>query len=150
MKFFKYSLVLLLAYFILSIIHNEVISPKVTLINNTDYDLRLYVTETDGSMSSDPTVEEVENTLSNAMRLRSKAKHSFSVSTDGIFFTENTALMISATNKDEESNLRVNYSPIFFIGNEGFCHYTVNIYENHTEYDTSKINICYKRFFLFE
>ena len=150
MSFFKYFIVLLLLYFGSLIFYHNIISPKVTLINNTDYDLELYVTETNSSMSRDPTLAEADDMLNSSMRLKPKDKYSFGISIDGLFSAENTALIISATNRDEEGNLRLDSEPVLAVMKKGFCHYTVNIYEDHTEYDTSKVNICYKRFFLFE
>ena len=123
---------------ILSAIYLYVISPSVKFINNTNDMIRVTKGEFDSS-KSDPDLNEVENMLRNTANIEPKNNYSYNISLKSLLSKKNIRVDASYEKEGEVAGER------FVIDKNGFCKYTIIVYDDYTEIETSDFNICYKK-----
>lgn len=144
MKILKYLLFFVVFCIFLSVIYSYILSPRIKIINHKNYDIKLFKGESNVD-SIEPSLEEVERMLNSTTLIKSQKSYSFGIRREYVFTNEKTRVNISLRNTNSINATSSEYSNEFMITDKGFCKYTVNVYNDYTEIETSDFNVCYKK-----
>ncbi len=138
MKYLKYLIFTTLLYIFIIEFYSYLISPTVTVINNTNNIIRITKGEFDNS-KSDPDLNEVESMYSNIVSIIPEESYSYDISMKSMLSEKSIRVDVSYEKKESTSGRS------FMIGRKGSCKFKINIYREYTDIETYGLNICYKR-----
>lgn len=142
MKILKCLLILIVGYISVSVIYSQFITPRIKIINNSGYNLKLYKSESRAN-SIEPTLEEVEKMLRSTVVIEPNNSYSFGINRKYIISNEENKL-----NTSLKSNSKTIISNEFLIQKKGFCSYNIDVYDAYTAVSTNGLNFCYKKLFM--
>lgn len=142
MKILKCLLMLIVGYISVSVIYSQFITPRIKIINNSGYNLKLYKSESRAN-SIEPTLEEVEKMLRSTVVIKPNNSYSFGINRKYIISNEENKL-----NTSLKSNSKTVISNEFLIQKKGFCSYNIGVYDTYTDVSTNGLKFCYKKLFM--
>lgn len=142
MNILKCLSVLIVVYISLSGIYSYSITPRIKIINNSDYNLKLYKSKARAD-SIEPTLEEVEQMLHSIVVIEPNNSYSFGIDKKYIFSDEKNKL-----NTSLKDNSKTVISNEFLIQEKGFCRYNIYTYNKYTDVNASGLRFCYKKLFM--
>ena len=144
MKISKYLLLLIVLFVVFSITYSYILSPRVEVINLKSYDLKLFRGESNAN-HVEPSMEEVDRMLNNNTIIKPQESYSFSIRHEYVFSSEENKVNIALYDADSINTTSTEYSNEFSISDDGFCKYTIEIYNGYMNIKTSSFNVCYKK-----
>lgn len=142
MNILKCLSVLIVVYISVSGIYSYFVTPRIKVINNSDYNLKLYKSKSRAD-SIEPTLEEVEQMLHSIVVIEPNKSYSFGIDKKYIFSDGKNKL-----NTSLKDNSKTVISSEFSIQEKGFCRYNIYIYNNYTDVNTVGLGFCYKKLFM--
>lgn len=143
MKYLKYLLVVILCLAVISWLYSYLISPTVKLVNNTNEVIRIAKIEFENS-KIEPEYDDIKKSFLSYVSLKPNASYSYDVSMKSILSEK--VMRMDASYEEEGFGV----GKRFTIGQNGFCKYTIYIYDGYADIQNSKINLCYKKLYLVE
>lgn len=143
MKCLKYLLIFFLISILFFKIYSYGISPNIEFVNNTNDAIRVTKGEFDSS-KSDPNLNEVDDMFRNTAAIKPKSSLSYSITMSSLLSKKDIRVDASY-----EKNKKI-AGEKFIMDENGFCKYSIIIYDNYTDIETSNFNICYKKLLMID
>ena len=118
--------------------YSYILSPRIKVVNLKNYDLKLFRGESNAN-SIEPSLEEVDRMLNSTTTIRPQESYSFSIRKKYVFSSEENKVNIALYAADSINTTSTKYSNEFFISDDGFCKYTIEIYDNFIDIKTHNI-----------
>lgn len=141
-------LILLAITFLFCVIFINLMNPKIIINNDTNYNIRLYITEINSNNKSEPNIEEADEMTYGYIDIKPKDSYSKIVNLDIFSYNKKDGILIAAITKDSDYNIKLNTNSYFYLDKKGFCKYIINIYENNIEYNNKEMGLCYRKILL--